>query len=264
MLTRVISALVLLPVLFLVVIKGGVYMYIGGMICALIGLYEFFSVFEKRGYKPITFWSYLLTITMYTMISLSNLQFSHIVINMLYMLVAFGAYRIITKKIRVEDLMISLLGFIYIPVFLSHANLLSNMGSRYVWLVFIFAWVSDTSAYFAGFFFGKHKLIPEISPKKTVEGAIGGVIGTVIFTVGFALIFHEESPMYFVPLAIVGSAFGQLGDLFASAIKRELDIKDYGNLIPGHGGVIDRFDSILFTAPLTFYGITLIDFINSL
>ena len=264
MLTRILSSLALLPVLFLVVIKGGVYMYIGGMVCALIGLYEYFRVFEKSGYKPLTVWSYLLTIAMYTMISLSELQFSHIVLNMLYLLVAFGAYRIITKKIRVEDMMVTLLGFIYVPVFLSHANLMSKMGSIYVWLVFIFAWVSDSSAYFAGFFFGKHKLIPEISPKKTVEGAIGGVFGTVIFTVAFAMFFNEPSPMYFVPLAIVGSIVSQLGDLFASAIKRELNIKDYGNLIPGHGGVLDRFDSILFTAPLTYYGITLIDFINSL
>ncbi len=262
--TRVISSLVLLPVLFIVVIKGGVYMYIGGMICALIGLYEYFNVFEKSGYKPLTIWSYLLTITMYSMISLSQLQFSHIVLNVLYLLVAFGAYRIITKNIRVEDLMVTLLGFLYVPVFLSHVNLLSNIDSTYVWLAFIFAWASDSFAYFAGFFFGKRKLIPEISPKKTVEGAIGGVVGTVIFTVGFAIFFQEPSPMYFVPLAIVGSVVGQLGDLFASAIKREFKIKDYGNLIPGHGGILDRFDSILFTAPLTYYGITLIDFINNL
>lgn len=264
MLVRIISGIVLLPLLFLVMLKGGVYIYVGGTICSLIGLYEYFRVFENNGYKPLTLWSYLLTIIMYTMISLSTLNFSHIVINMLYLLIAMGAYRIIMRKMRVEDLMVTLLGFVYVPVFLSHINLLSNMGSIYVWLVFIFAWISDTAAYFTGVFFGKHKLIPQISPKKTIEGSIGGIAGTVIFTVAFAMAFKEKNPMYFVPLAMIGSIVSQLGDLFASAIKREFKIKDYGNLIPGHGGVLDRFDSILFTAPLTYYGVTLIDFIQNL
>lgn len=270
MLVRVISSLVLLPLLFLVILKGGVFIYLGGMICSLIGLYEYFRVFRENGYRPLALWSFLLTVAMYTMISLSQLQFSHIVINMLYLLVALGAYLIIVGKIRMQDLMVSVLGFVYIPVFLSHINLLSQMGSIYIWLVFIFAWVSDTSAYFSGLLFGKNKLIPQISPKKTVEGSIGGVLGTVIVTVAFAMIFRMKdaplypNPMYFVPLAIVGSVVSQLGDLFASAIKRELKIKDFGNIIPGHGGLLDRFDSILFTAPLTYYGITLIEFIKSL
>ncbi|MDO4710571.1 MAG: phosphatidate cytidylyltransferase [Peptostreptococcaceae bacterium] len=264
MLVRIISGALLLPVLFFVMLKGGVYIYIGGTICSLVGLFEYFRVFEANGYRPITIWSYLLTVIMYTMISLSELNFSHIVINILYLLIAAGAYMIIMRKIRIEDLMVTLLGFVYIPVFLSHINLLSNMGSIYVWLVFIFAWVSDTSAYFSGVFFGKRKLIPQISPKKTIEGSIGGILGTVIFTVVFAMAFKEQNPMYFVPLAIIGSIFSQLGDLFASAIKRQLQIKDYGNIIPGHGGVLDRFDSILFTAPLTYYGVILIDFIQNL
>lgn len=264
MLKRIISGLILLPVLFLVTLKGGVYIYIGGVLCSLIGLFEFFRVFKENGYKPLNFTAYVLTIAMYTLISLSNLQYSHIVLNILYILFAVGAYYIILRKIRVEDLMVTLSGFVYIPVFLSHINLLSQMGSIYIWLVFIFAWISDTCAYFVGVLFGKHKLIPQISPKKTIEGSLGGIMGTVLFTVGFAMFFGEPNPMYFVPLAIVGSVVSQLGDLFASAIKREYKVKDYGNLIPGHGGVLDRFDSILFTAPLTYYGITLIEFIQNI
>ena len=263
MLTRIVSGLILLPVLFFVTIKGGVYIYIGGMACGLIGLFEFFKVFKENGYRPLQILSYILTVIMFTLISLTNLAYSHIVLNVLYVLFAVGALYIITQKIRVEDLMVTVLGFIYVPVFLSHINLMSNMGSIYIWLIYIFAWVSDTSAYFAGVFFGKHKLIPRISPKKTIEGSIGGIIGTAIFTLIFAMIFKEDNPIYFVPLAMVGSIVSQLGDLFASAIKREFKIKDYGNLIPGHGGVLDRFDSILFTAPLTYYGITLISYIQN-
>lgn len=263
MLTRIVSGLVLLPVLLFVIIKGGVFIYIGGMICSLIGLYEYFKVFKGNGYRPLETLSYVLTLVMYSLISLTTLTYSHIVLNVIYVLFAVGALYIIKQKIRVEDLMVTTLGFIYVPVFLSHINLLSNMGSIYIWLVFIFAWISDTFAYFTGVFFGKHKLIPQISPKKTIEGSIGGILGTVLVTVGFAMVFKEDNPMYFVPLAMVGSVVSQLGDLFASAIKREFKIKDYGNLIPGHGGILDRFDSILFTAPLTYYGVTLISYIQN-
>lgn len=264
MLTRIVSGLLLLPVLFLVIIKGGIFIYLGGIICSLIGLYEFFRVFEKNGYKPLKVTTYIATIIMYTAMTYSSVAFSHVIISMTYMIVASGAIYIINRRIKVEDLMITLMGYIYVPVFLSHINLLSIEGNIFIWLLFIFAWGSDTCAYFAGMFFGKHKLIPEISPKKTIEGSIGGVIGTVILTLIFAKFFQEQNLVYFVPLAIVGSAVSQIGDLFASAIKREFGIKDYGNLIPGHGGILDRFDSILFTAPFTYYGITFIYFLQHL
>lgn len=264
MLTRIISGLVLLPVLFFVIIKGGIYIYIGGTLFSLMGLFEYFRAFKQNGYQPLEKVSYALAIIMYFMISYTSLTYSHLILNTVYALVLLGAFAIIRQKIRVKDLLVTLLGFIYVPVFLAHINLLSSMGSIYIWLVFIFAWVSDTFAYFVGVFFGKHKLIPEISPKKTIEGSIGGIVGTVLVTYAFAVFFKLENPLYFVPLAIVGSAISQLGDLFASAIKREFKIKDYGNLIPGHGGILDRFDSILFTAPLTYYGLSLIAYIQSL
>ncbi len=264
MLTRIVSGIVLLFILVVVLLKGGVYIYIGATVCSLIALHEYFKVFRDNGYRPLEITCYISTIAIYSMVSLSKLTFSHIVLNAIYVIVVVAAYHIIRKKIRVEDLMVSLLGFIYIPVFLCHVNLLSNIGPIYVWLVCIFAWGTDTSAYFAGMFFGKTKLIPEISPKKTVEGAIGGIFGTTIITVIFAVMFNEPNPMYFVPLAVVGSVSSQLGDLFASAIKREFNIKDYGNFIPGHGGMLDRIDSVLFAAPLTYYGVILIDFVQKL
>ncbi len=264
MLTRIISGLLLLPILFFVIIKGGIFIYLGGIICSLIGLYEFFKVFESSGYKPLKITTYIATIIMYTAMTYSGMVFSHIIISITYIIVAAGAVYIMNRRIRIEDLMITLMGYIYIPVFLSHINLLSIEGSIFIWLLFIFAWGSDTCAYFVGIFFGKHKLIPEISPKKTIEGSIGGILGTVIITLLFAKYFQEQNLLYFVPLAVIGSVVSQIGDLFASAIKREFGIKDYGNLIPGHGGILDRFDSILFTAPLTYYGITFIYFLQSL
>lgn len=121
-------------------------------------------------------------------------------------------------------------------------------------LPFIIAWLSDTGAYFTGYFFGKHKLCPKMSPKKTVEGAIGGVVFA-----GIATFVYMGLMWRFTPIAIlfgcVGSVVSQVGDLAASCIKRDFDKKDYGSLLPGHGGLMDRFDSVLFTAPYVLFAI---------
>lgn len=127
-------------------------------------------------------------------------------------------------------------------------------GAALFLLPFIGAWVSDTFAYFTGRFFGKHKLIPEVSPKKTVEGAVGGVVFTAIGFVVFGLITAKglATPNY-VLLAVAGaviSVISQIGDLIASVVKRHYGIKDYGKLFPGHGGVLDRFDSMMMVGPL--------------
>lgn len=124
-------------------------------------------------------------------------------------------------------------------------------------LAFLSAWVTDTGAYFTGVFFGKHKLIPDVSPKKTVEGAIGGIFFCVLTFVAFGFIVGKISdltPHYF-RLALVGvvvSVVSMIGDLIASLLKRKYGVKDYGKLFPGHGGVMDRFDSVLATAPFLF------------
>ena len=143
----------------------------------------------------------------------------------------------------------------------TYANLSADgtaVSGKYVYLLaFLGAWICDTFAYFVGKFFGKHKLIPEISPKKTIEGSIGGIVFTVG---GFALyalsvnnIFHKD--LSYLKLCILGlvlSIVSQIGDLIASSVKRQYAIKDYGSLFPGHGGVLDRFDSVMLTAPTLF------------
>jgi phosphatidate cytidylyltransferase len=128
-----------------------------------------------------------------------------------------------------------------------------------VWLIFIGAWGSDTCAYAVGMLLGKHKIVPKLSPKKTVEGCIGGVIGAALLGYLYALFLGDKIVGLANPriiFAIIGasaSVISQFGDLAASAIKRNYDIKDYGRLIPGHGGILDRFDSIIFTAPIVYY-----------
>ena len=122
-------------------------------------------------------------------------------------------------------------------------------------LVFIAPWVSDTFAYFCGRLFGRHKLIPSVSPKKTVEGSIGGIVFCIIGCVVYRLVlgnFYEDLPPYwvFAVLGLVVAIVSQVGDLIFSLIKRRYDLKDYGKIFPGHGGVLDRFDSVIASAPL--------------
>ena len=130
-----------------------------------------------------------------------------------------------------------------------------RMVGQYIYLlVFIAAWVTDTFAYFTGVFFGKHKLCPKISPKKTIEGSVGGIVFCVLAFLLYGFVVSRLFPLEpnYLGLAIVGlvmSVLSQVGDLLASVIKRTYGIKDYGKLFPGHGGVLDRFDSVLLLAP---------------
>jgi phosphatidate cytidylyltransferase len=155
-------------------------------------------------------------------------------------------------KVKIADAAISAVTTVYISFGFSSLILLRD--KEYGMILFILAllipWVSDAMAYFVGVFFGRHKLIPDVSPKKTIEGAIGGIVGVCVIVAIFGLIMQfgfNKAPNYvlLMVLAFVGGLLGMCGDLIASLIKREYGIKDYGNLFPGHGGVMDRFDSII-------------------
>ena len=133
--------------------------------------------------------------------------------------------------------------------------LLREIGRYAVILVFIFSWITDTGAYFAGSLMGKHKLAPVLSPKKTIEGAVGGVILTVIASIVYMIILKNTMDItihfkaLFLVAAVIGALLSELGDLAASALKRQCNVKDFGKLFPGHGGMLDRFDSVVFIAP---------------
>jgi len=140
---------------------------------------------------------------------------------------------------------------LYVVLFMYHMIMLNN--TKFVWLVYIIAFGTDTFAYFVGVFFGKHKLCPHVSPKKTVEGAIGGIVGCTILTIIYFKVLGINNFLYTIIFSIFVSAFSMIGDLLASKIKREHGIKDFGNFLPGHGGILDRFDSLLFVAPVVYY-----------
>lgn len=166
------------------------------------------------------------------------------------------------------DLMSAFFSVVYIGVMLSMIYLLrqENDGIYYVWFIFIGSWVCDTCAYFAGSLLGRHKMAPVLSPKKTIEGAVGGVLGSILVALIYGLILSHIKNIsmaqvaFYCLIAFVTSIFSQVGDLTASAVKRHFDVKDYGALIPGHGGILDRFDSCIVTAPLIYILVSLVRF----
>jgi len=177
----------------------------------------------------------------------------------LYLIYLLTATVLARGTIRFETIAVIFTTIFYVVItFSSVTALRCTENGRYLYLLtFIGPWVSDTFAYFCGRLFGRHKLIPEVSPKKTIEGSIGGILFTAVGFVVYGFIIGRltdasVTPAY-VPLAVTGmivSVISQIGDLAASLIKRNYGIKDYGFIFPGHGGVLDRFDSVLLTAPV--------------
>jgi phosphatidate cytidylyltransferase len=164
------------------------------------------------------------------------------------------------KHDKLEDAMVMMVSLFYIVFFSYHVYLVDGLTEYkiLIWLIFITAFGTDIFAYFTGYLIGKHKLCPNISPKKTVEGAIGGALGSLGLCAAFAAALAPDLMKDCLIIGIAGGVISQFGDLTASIFKRKMGIKDYGNLIPGHGGIMDRFDSILFTAPMVYYYITLV------
>ncbi len=164
-------------------------------------------------------------------------------------------------KYHANEVMNAFFCFVYAAVLFAFLYLTRSLpnGIYLVWLIFISSWICDTCAYFVGMTIGRHRLAPVLSPKKSVEGAVGGVIGAALAGAIFGKVFLQElfagQNMTLITAVIcgVGSVISQIGDLAASGIKRNHGIKDYGKLIPGHGGIMDRFDSVLFTAPIIYY-----------
>ena len=256
---RYLGAAMIAPFIIFLFLGG---IYLKGFVFALsiVALWEFYNAVKEKNFKPVKSVVYILLIIYY----LINHNFEL----MMYVLVAASFLLLILPVINLEytfiDVSLTLLGFIYCGIlfgFIYGINA-KPAGEFLVWIIFIGSWLSDTAAFYSGKLFGKHKLSPKVSPKKTIEGSIGGLIGAIIFTGIYGIIVQRYTNImpvynYFIIGALCG-IFGQLGDLVASSIKRYVGIKDYSNLIPGHGGILDRFDSIIFSATAIFYYLTFI------
>lgn len=254
MFKRVFTTVIGLPFLFIVLHIGNPYLLPALMVVSILGLHELYQASKKTGMNPMREVGFLTTVAYFYFVYRQNQLPDGLVITVL-MCIALMSLSIISRKhYTIQDISLTLFGVIYIPFMMSHLMALHQMSMPHlIWLVFIVAWCCDTFAYLTGLLVGKHKLCPSVSPKKTIEGALGGIIGSVVGCFIFSWFLMPEFLLSISIMGLGGAVISQMGDLSASSIKRYFDIKDFGNLFPGHGGVLDRFDSILFTAPYVFY-----------
>ena len=258
--TRILAAVALLPALLAIVLAlPTIYTAILFGLMASIAAYE---LLWGTGYvKHVRLVAY--AAIMAFLVSLwGNLGWGYVwvLLSVLVMTVLmFAEIMISDMKLPFDKAIISLAAGLLIPFLLTalvriHSGL---HGRFFIMIPLVLAFISDSGAYFAGRFLGKHKLAPTISPKKTVEGAVGGILGAILGMIIYGLILQYSFSFKVDYLAaavygVIGSVAGVFGDLCFSTVKRQTGIKDYGNLIPGHGGILDRFDSVIFTAPLIY------------
>ncbi len=252
MLKRTISAIIGLPFLLAVVIIGGIPLFIAILLISFVALWEFYNACKGK-FTPMKTVGYIGTVVILTLMNFTFESF-YILMLLFILVIILNIIKLIDHKYNFIDISITLYSLIYIPFLLGHILLITKQANDIViWLIFIAAWGTDTLAYFSGYLFGKRKLCPSISPKKTVEGAIGGMLGSMIISLIFGYFFLKDYLFAVALIGFLGSIAAQIGDLSASLIKRDIGIKDFGNIMPGHGGILDRFDSILFTAPTVYY-----------
>lgn len=260
---RYLGAVIIAPLLVFLFI-GGVYLRYLVLVLSLCGMYEFFKVVKEKSIHPISIFAYILCLIYYVTLKPKNSfeLLMLLLIAAIFMLLCLIVF--LNSDYNFVDVSITILGFLYVGVFFSFIVLvnLKQFGNFLVWIIFISSWMGDTAAYYVGSKFGKHKLSPHVSQKKTIEGAIGGILGATIAcgVYGlFARYYNVNIEIYhFLIMGALGGVVGLIGDLAASAIKRYVGVKDYSNLIPGHGGILDRFDSILFVSVVVYYYITII------
>ena len=255
--TRVIAAAALLPLLLIVVLMlPGIYTAILVGLMAAIGAYE--MLYGTGLVKHPRLIAYCAVMAMLVSLwSYFGMGYPWALLGILtFTALLFAEMMLAHTQLSFEKVAVCLAAGLLMPFLLTSLVRLRQMecGKIYILIPFVLAFLSDTGGYFAGRFFGKHKLAPVISPKKTVEGAIGGVLGAIIGMVLYCtvllLLGFGVNYLYALVYGVVGSLGAVFGDLCFSVIKRQTGIKDYGNLIPGHGGILDRFDSMMIVGPL--------------
>lgn len=255
---RFISAVIGLILFFIVIFASQLVLDIVLGALILFMLYEFFHAFQF-GFM-LSAVGLIGTTALLCVLSSGRYDiFAFALTAYIVLLITISIFR--HKTISFTDIATVLFATIYVGFFTSfiaRIRALDENGLYYLFLIFICAWMTDTGAYFSGRFFGKHKLAPSISPKKTVEGSVGGIICAMLGCIVLGLVaayINEASPNYWLLalVGLIGSCLAQLGDLIASLIKRTCGVKDFGNIMPGHGGALDRFDSVIMVSPFIYY-----------
>ena len=253
--TRLISGILLVIAALLTIISGGYVLFFTLVCISLIGMQELYKAMGVHGESTglLEIIGYLGAILYYVSLLLGFESYGLMTVLVSLILIMF-VYVFTYPKYNAHQIMSAFFGVVYVAVMLSFILLTRNLpdGKFIVWLIFLCSWGCDTCAYCVGMLIGKHKRAPVLSPKKSVEGGIGGVVGAGLLGVIYAAAIQGPMVEYAV-ICGIGALISMVGDLAASAIKRNQGIKDYGNLIPGHGGILDRFDSVIFTAPVIYY-----------
>jgi len=263
---RILTAFMGIPIAAYVINYGEWLFAAAVLVLTLLAWHEFYTVLQNKSIKVFYSLGILINIFILGCAWLGNFQEFVIVI---YVGTLLTLLKIVTSgtKFTIVDAAVSLFGISYIGMSFAHLLLLRytdnsiylmtawgelSAGAAYVWLAFVGTWASDTFAFFVGSYLGKHKLCPGISPNKTIEGALGGMFGSLIAIVLLGVLFKLPISHSAIMGILVGIA-APVGDLVESAIKRFAGVKDSGQILPGHGGILDRFDSILFTVPAIYY-----------
>ncbi len=261
---RLLSGIVLVILAVFIFYEGGIVTLLATGIISLIGVFELLRVIgvEKAVFGVICYTATVL----YYLLLLMGLDQYVIPLMIVVLILLMTVYVFTYPRYHVNQVAIAFFAMFYVTIMLSCIYLIRNLdgGGFMIVLVFLSSWGNDTLAYCAGRLFGKHKMAPVLSPKKTVEGGIGGVIGAGLLGLIFGFIvkpyimFEYNVPVTFALVCMAGALISIVGDLGASAVKRNYEIKDYSNLIPGHGGILDRFDSVIFTAPIIYYMLVMV------
>ncbi|MBU8920641.1 MAG: phosphatidate cytidylyltransferase [Bacteroidales bacterium] len=261
---RIIMSAIFLPCLFIIAWRGGIYYLILIDIIILVGLLEFYRMMEVKGLSPYKTIGIISGVALPWYIFFQQGIYVNFLLSIIFIGIMLMELARREKGLAVYHISVTVFGVLYVAWLGSHLVLLRELplikgmdyryGYYFVIMTFALTWCYDTGAYTIGRLFGKHKLFPSISPGKTIEGALGGLVFSIagILIVRYTLVtflgIYEA-----IGLAFMASIIGQLGDLVESMLKRDVKIKDSSGAIPGHGGVLDRFDSLLFTAPMIYY-----------
>ena len=267
--TRIITALLGFLALLAILFWGGRLFIFVLWAATALAMYEYYHAIEVGGKHPIKFVGYAATLmfpvyAIYSYFHDFYVANSDIILGAILLLsisllyILYGICVVKSSEYNFQDAAQTIFSVLYIcvPMFMILPLYFGANGKLLIWILLIIAWGTDIFAYFIGVFFGKNKMMPELSPKKTWEGFFGGLFGaTLLMTIyGLAVSSRFDTFDWWVYsiLGLVLSLVSQFGDWFASSIKRNVKIKDFGNILPGHGGFIDRFDSIIFIAPLVY------------
>ncbi len=271
MIVRIITGIVGIALAAFVIQQGGWVFSAFALVLSIVGWYEFSAAFARKGIATTFFTGILGLVLLWGCAWLGNAE-EFMAVSLFLLLIVLLESVLLRGMVYFDGACISIAGIFYVGFPFAHLVMLRflqegefihtqlgdfEFGCAMIWIMFIGTWASDTFAYFTGSLLGSHKLCPSISPNKTVEGFLGSLIGTTASVAALGGLFFGFPIEEMAILGFCISILATLGDLVESVMKRHTGIKDSGSLIPGHGGVLDRFDSVLFTAPFVYYFIVI-------